>query len=154
MQKTSPRSRVSWRSSCIESAATKRITGSPVGMAQVTGFSASRKAVSRSPLTRLGLMERFWRGDRSPSNCSSAGSTRENCSGLEIPYLIAVRGYLGTSPDSVSHGFSKSSSPSTCRNSPTMLGDREGYPPLAGTPLVSMNPKRNERHLLSSTIGT
>ena len=65
-------------------------------------------------------------GDRSCSNCARAGSTRANCSGLEIPKRRDVLGNLGSSPDVVSHGLWKSISPSTWMNSPTMLVERAG----------------------------
>ena len=91
-------------SSCIESAATNLMTGSPVGIAQVTGYSSS--ADEMSPCTLIGFRDSSCSGAMSASNCARAGSTRANCSGLDIPNRIEARGYPGVSPESVSHGLS------------------------------------------------
>ena len=104
VQKATPRSRVPCISSCIESAATNLTTGSPLGIAQVIGYSESAK--SMSPRSLRGSRASSCNGAMSPCSCLRAGSTSANCSGLEIPNRIAARMYEGGSPEIVNHGLS------------------------------------------------
>ena len=104
VHRTTPSSSVPCISSCIESAATNLMTGSPVGIAHVTGYS--RSADKMSPCTLIEFRDSSCSGAMSSSNCVRAGSTRANCSGLDIPNRIDARGYPGVSPETVSQGLS------------------------------------------------
>ena len=68
VQNTNPRNKVDCISFCIESAATNLVTGSPVGIAHVTGYSSEVKAESKSPLSSIFVEERFWNGCMSSIN--------------------------------------------------------------------------------------
>ena len=59
VQNTNPKNQVDCISFCIESAATNLVTGSPVGIAHVTGYSSEVNADSKSPLSTIFVDERF-----------------------------------------------------------------------------------------------
>ena len=119
-------------------AATYRVTGEPVGIAHVTGYS-SEDEVSLL-LTSMGVVDRFANGTMSRSSSSRARAVIVNCSGRMSPHRMVMRTYSGLDPSVQRCVAFKFNSHSGETYNCGMLGGISGMIPAAGIPCMIRYP--------------
>ena len=119
-------------------AATYRVTGEPVGMAHVTGYSSEDEV--RLLRTSILVEDRFSNGAMSRSSSSSANAVIVNCSGRMSPHRMVMRTYSGLDPSVQRWVALRLSSHSGETYNCGMLGGISGIIPAAGIPYTVKYP--------------